>query len=221
MNISAMMASKVQSTDSSRRGRHKAYTPSTSARPHGSQPRSSAITNATKSVAETASRRGSRGASSGVSRKVMAVRGTSSRQATASQPSITATVGSIIHMKPTKLSPERCQRKRFWGLPMGVSAEPALTASASRITSRASGKCACCASARVSGTSRNRLTSLVTSADSSAADAVSTAARVCSCRVCESSRRAADCSTPLRSTPCVMASRPARAPTVCQSTSRT
>ena len=58
----------------------------------------------------SARRRGCTGAASASGLSAMGVRGTSSQTAAKSQNSITATVGSIIPMKATKLSPERCHR---------------------------------------------------------------------------------------------------------------
>jgi hypothetical protein len=63
--------------------------------------------------------------------------------------------------KPSSDVPERCHRKRFCGLPIGVSTEPALTARASKITSRAVGRVAIPCRPRVSGTTMKRAISLV------------------------------------------------------------
>ncbi len=130
-----------------------------------------------------------------------------------------ATTGAIITTKAAKPMPELCHRNRFCGLPIGVSAEPALTASASSTTSRASGSFACAARLRVSGTSRNRLTSLVTTAASPAENTTRSKARRRRSVTRDSNWLAVLCNMPLRSIPLVRISRPARAPSVRQSTS--
>ncbi|SUI52553.1 Uncharacterised protein [Serratia marcescens] len=83
---------------------------------------------------------------------------------------IAAPNGAIWPMKPRKERPERLHSRIFCGLPIGVSNEPAFTASAWKMIKRPTGSADSFFSVMVSGMTINSATSLVRNDDSSAAE---------------------------------------------------
>ena len=127
---------------------------------------------------------------------------------TSTSTSITANAGAMAHANCFIDSAECCHSKRFCGLPIGLRVEPAFTASASSTTMRNTGRLHSAPSVSVSGTIRNRLTSLVSSIDSSALAATSSRPSVRTECARTTSAHAARCTRPLSRTPWMATSSP-------------
>ncbi len=93
-----------------------------------------------------------------------------------------AASGSICTINATTLSLPWLHSRMFCGLPTGVSRDPALTASASKMISREMGKWENLRSVSVSGTRINSATSLVRNVESNAAASTINSASARSCR---------------------------------------
>jgi len=128
----------------------------------------------------------------------------------AASASMTAAAGSIASAKSRNDSRECCHNSRFCGLPIGLSVEPAFTASASSTTMRSTGRLEIAPMDTVSGTIRNRLTSLVSTIESSALAATSNSPRPRSECARASEAAAACCTRPLSRMPWIAISRPVR-----------
>ena len=134
--------------------------------------------------------------------------GNQARASVATNANIVAATGNIAAAKCRNGNCECCHSSRFCGLPMGLSVLPAFTASASSTAMRATGRLEMLPIARVSGTIRNRLTSLVSSVASSALPA--TSSRPSARRLCmrATSELAACCTRPLSRMPWIASIRP-------------
>ena len=96
--------------------------------------------------------------------------GKANQPTTSSVATIASASGAICQVNAVNDRPERPHSRMFCGLPIGVSSEPALTASASKIIRRVTGISHSLRSVSVSGTTINNATSLVRNVDSSAAE---------------------------------------------------
>ena len=169
INIAINTSSSVQSTLNTTRRASSAKPAATITSPHSSCFNSSAVR---KTIYSPRQLHTSRGFHSGVCTPVWycsAFPGKQHQHNSRSVSIIAPASGAIWAINPANERPERPQIRIFCGLPIGVSSEPALTASASKIISRLTGISHSLFSVIVSGTTINSATSLVRKVESSAA----------------------------------------------------
>ena len=207
------IAANVSSSSQSIRARldraSSANSASNSSAPSGAWPYSISSTMPTRAAIEQAPRRLEATAPSiRAGLNATRSRGSHSSVNAVTSTNITAAAGSIAAAKCRNGSCECCHSSRFCGLPIGLRVEPAFTASASSTTMRSTGRFETAPIARVSGTIRNRLTSLVSTIDSSAVADTSNRPRLRSECARATAATAACCTSPLSRMPWIAISRP-------------